>query len=101
MPVRKHFGYPGGPTSPIVRHAFVGDPATMTWPEENPEPITARGRRRSQRTEEYNKNLDERMKQRAPCDPTRPVHKGPRHRQKGMGNTEWANLMNKKFDFDY
>ncbi len=63
MPVRKQF-YPGGPhVSPIVRSAKA--PA-FALPPIQPEPTTARGRRRSQNTAEYRRNCELRSQQSYP-----------------------------------
>ena len=83
MAVRKSFGYDGGPTSPIVRHPFVGDPASAGFVS-NPEPMTDRGRRRSQNTTEYQANFKNRKDQSHPAGPSAPVRKGPSHSAKGI-----------------
>lgn len=63
MPVRKEF-YPGGPhISPIVRSAKA---PVFALPLPHPEPTTARGRRRSQNTLEYQKNCKSRSQQSYP-----------------------------------
>lgn len=100
MAVSKAFGYRGGPISPIVRRPFVGDPSSGVLPELNPDPTTARGKRRRQQTEEYQKNYETRSNQVHPCGYTKGVHKGPHSRPKGVSSSEWKSKMQRKEDWD-
>jgi hypothetical protein len=100
MSVKKMFGYKGGKISPVVRMAFIGDPASWK-PEPFPKPITERGKRRSEETPAYLKNKQERAQQRAPAAHSIPAHKGPHHRPKGMSQRDWTDAMIKKIAFEY
>lgn len=100
MPVRKHYGYHGcKEISPIVRKPFLGDPAEMPY-EHDPKPTSARGKRRSARTDEYMKNLNKRQSQNHPCGPTRDEHRGPHSRPKGLDNKEYRTKMLAKYEWE-
>lgn len=92
--VKKQYGFPGGPTSPIVR---LCDAPTGVGEQE---PTTARGRRRSNNTPEYQANLATRMKQTAPAAPARKAHKGPTSRPSGWSSDQWRDKMLKKSEWD-
>lgn len=88
MAVRKT--YPKGKGT-IHRRPFVGDPAERTYVH-NPEPTTARGRRRSENTYEYQENCKVRKQMSSPCSPTVPRHRGPSHRPKGTSKGAWEQM---------
>lgn len=98
MPVKKMF-YPGGSPSPIQRKPFIGDPAQLVV-KHNPEPSSVRGKRRTSKSEEYERNLKERQSQKAPAGKTRRYHKGPHKRPSGMSNKDFAQKMINKFEWD-
>lgn len=71
---------------------FVGDPAEIPV-EHNPKPTTARGRRRSQNSDEYQQNMATRQAQSCPCAPTQQVAKGPAKRSQHCTSDRWREAM--------
>lgn len=113
MPVRKTFGWTRyddkgkvvehGPTSPIRRKKFIGDPAVGAVDTE-PEATTARGKRKHRDHPEHQTYLDNRearSKQQSPADHSMPVHKGPRSRPKGMDQKSFRDRMAKREVFEF
>lgn len=96
MAVKKMYGYEGcKETSPIRRSPKAPH---FNFPEHNPEPSSARGKRRSNKTEEYQENCVKRSKQSSPVGQRggsvfRGPMKGPSKRPQGCGRERWVAFM--------